>query len=107
MSGTTFGIIKALQQKPRNHTTPPSTQEKACQLLDARIHYPVHKHPTATQTPIAATSVHTQRPHTKRGNLPHEAGEREGPVWQAVPAPSQENKHPAEAGPRLTAGTPS
>jgi len=97
VSGTTFGIIKALQQKPRNHTTPPSQGGR--QLLDARIHYPVHKHPTATQTPSPPPTPHPQA--LRQGNPPQEAGDREaGQVWRAVPAPSQENKHPARSGTR-------
>jgi len=49
----TFGI-KALQQKPSKNHRPPT---QGGPLLDARIHYPVHKHPAATQTP------HTRHQH--------------------------------------------
>src|SRR5438128_9200815 len=61
--------------------------KEGCQLLDARIHYPVHKHPTATQTQEPPPTPHT---HTLRqGNPPPEAGDREeAPVSQAVPPPS-------------------
>src|SRR6266699_2599549 len=63
---TTFGI-KALQQKPSNS------------LLDARIHYPVHKHPTATHTPCTRHQTHphpgTPAPARRRTRTP---GEKKG-----------------------------
>jgi hypothetical protein len=65
----TFGI-KALQQKPSKNHRPPT---QGGPLLDARIHYPVHKHPAATQTPHtrhqhpAPTAPRPEPPRTRTG----------------------------------------